>query len=368
VSMTVVMRAREGEGGIVLATADVIRPTKTVSASGYTTMEDGGIDVPNGSSRIYTYIIRLERLSAENYQPLESVYDILPPGFTKTGASYVAGSSKLRVDGGAWEAIANPLAENNNDTQGQWRLRWPASGNFASPIKDFGVRQVKELQFQVQGTLPSPSKQCNWVVLKPWNTLSGQQAPIRVGGTTGTCPDSVTVSKTVEPELIQPGVTTPVKYVISIKNNETFTQHPTEIRDWLPQGFTYTGPTSGLTTNNPALSYVVLNDVTRQQLLWTGNWSVAAGATVTLTFWAEASKDVSGSYYNEFLVVAGDPAPKVFSTIGVTTTIWSTVYSWNTGTVLVPYYDSRADADEVVIDANFGLTEGGIAIKSWQVY
>jgi len=38
----------------------------------------------------------------------------------------------------------------------------------------------------------------------------------------------------------------------------------------------------------------------------------------------------------------------------------TTNYSWNTGTVIVPAYDARADTDEVVIDANMALILGGL--------
>ena len=43
-------------------------------------------------------------------------------------------------------------------------------------------------------------------------------------------------------------------------------------------------------------------------------------------------------------------------------------YSWNTGAVVVPAYDSRTDADGLIIDANMALILGGISITSWQIY
>ena len=94
--------------------------------------------------------------------------------------------------------------------------------------------------------------------------------------------------------------------------------------------------------------------------------SIAAGETLTLTFGARTTKDVSGSYFNEVTVVK-TPTPTIFSEIGVTPTDFTSTYSWNTGTVLVPFYDGRTDADGVIIDSNIGLILGGVAVKSWQI-
>ena len=46
----------------------------------------------------------------------------------------------------------------------------------------------------------------------------------------------------------------------------------------------------------------------------------------------------------------------------------SSSYSWNTDVVMVPAYDSRTDADGLIIDANMALILGGISITSWQIY
>lgn len=387
--MTVVMRAREGEGGVTLATNDIIKPMKSVGTSPTLTFPQ--LSVPNGSSRTYYFIIRLERLSPNTPAELDVVYDILP-GASMSGLTYVAGSSRLRVDGGAWESIADPANSGTSGYGNFRRLRWPASGSFTAPMRVFEVRQVKELQFAMSGTLSNNANYVNWVVLDPWDTLSGPQARITVGtpsnpnvwGTWG----GFEVSKAVVPDIIQPGVETDVLYTISIINHNGSTEQLQQITDYLPPGFTYTGnSTSGsITTNNPQgwpnLPIETINGLQRQVLRWTsaqippGNKSFSAGQTKTLTFHALTTKDVSGSYYNEFEALTNMSIDKIlYEIIGPTTgsdagddVMWNTAYSWNTGMVLVPYYDSRADADEVVIDANFGLTEGGISIKSWQVY
>ena len=365
VDILLIMRATTSEGGLVLATDDVVRPTKTVTPD----------TVPDGNSRTYTYTIRLEQISDNNTQGLDAVYDILPKSFDL--GDYLAGSSYLRVEGGEWENIADPLIEVEAN---QVRLRWPASGNFTSPIRDFEVRQVKELKFQVTGTLLANKVHCNWAVLKPWDTVSGPQAPINVGSPAnpGVCSEDglLTVAKTSDPQIIQPGVVADVKYTINITNLDGFTHSIEEITDYLPAGFTYTdNSTSGLTTLNPQQSLENLNGVDRWKLTWAapelppaGHISIASDETLTLTFWITTTKDVSGSYYNEVEVLSDVPVPKIFSDIGVFEGDYFISYSWNTGAVIVPAYDSQADADQVLIDANMALILGGIAITSWQIY
>ena len=391
-NMTVVMRAREGEGGVTLATNDIIKPMKSVGTS--PTLAFPQISVSYGSRKYY-FTIRLERLSPNTPAQLEAVYDILP-GSQMSGLTYVANEfgasgSRFRVDGGDWQPLDNPSSVGPAGGYGNFkRLRWPASGNFTSPMRDFEVRQVKEIQFAMSGTLSNNANYVNWTVLDPWDTLSGPQARITVGtpsnpnvwGTWG----GFEVSKAVVPDIIQPGVETDVLYTISIINHNGSTEQLQQITDYLPPGFTYTGnSTSGsITTKNPQgwpnLPIETINGLQRQVLRWTSSEitskQFSAGQTKTLTFHALTTKDVSGSYYNEFEALTNMSIDKIlYEIIGPTTgsdagddVMWNTAYSWNTGMVLVPYYDSRADADEVIIDANFGLTEGGISIKSWQVY
>jgi hypothetical protein len=365
VDILLIMRAVASEGGITLATDDTIRPMKSVTPD----------TVPNNVFQTFTYTIRLEQLSDNNTQGLDVIYDILPKGFGTD--PYIAGSSYFRVEDGEWESISDPSV---TVVQNQVRLRWPASGNFTSPIRDFEVRQVKELKFQVAALLPKNSVHCNWAVLKPWDTISGPQAPIDVGSPAnpGFCNEDglLTVTKFSDPEIIQPGVEADVKYTVNITNLDGFTHHIEEITDYLPAGFTYTdNSTSGLTTSNPQQSLENINDVDRWKLLWTidefpgGNTvAIASGETLTMTFWITTTKDVSGSYYNEVTVLSDVPVPKIFSDIGIFEGEYFISYSWNTGAVIVPAYDSQADADEVLIDANMALILGGIAITSWQIY
>jgi len=376
---TVIMRAVESVGPVVFATEHVIRPTKTVFPD----------TVLNDSDNIHTYTIKLEQLSSNTTQGLDAIYDVLPKGFDPS--DYIADSGYLRVDGGPWQSIPDPLIEVEAN---QCRLLWPAdykwetgTGAFSSDpldvdryfygVRDFAVRQVKELKYEVSGQLGKNENHPSWLLLKPWNTLSGRTGIITVGS-----PDPPDVSEdgmmvayvTPNPDIIQPGVETDIEYTIHITNLDKETLAVMEIKDWLPPGFTYTAnSTSGITSYNPQLSLENLNDVERWLLYWPlyelpgGTVSVASGETVTLTFWVVTTKDMSGTYFSEVMCIPNSPVPSIMGKVGVTLEEYVTNYSWNTGTVIVPAYDSQVESGGITSYANFGLTLGGITIKSWQV-
>ena len=182
------------------------------------------------------------------------------------------------------------------------------------------------------------------------------------------------MSKISNPQIIQPGVETDIEYTISITNLSGHTQQIQEITDYLPPGFDYIGPASGITTLNPQMSLENLNGVDRWVLKWTtaefpgGNAvAIASDETLTLTFWARTTRDVSGSYYNEVIVIPNETLPALFSNIGVTYEDFNTNYSWTTGAVIVPAYDTSSDAEGITINSNMALILGGITITSWQV-
>lgn len=371
VGVGVYMRAVPGQGGIILSTNDVIQPTK--SASPDTILNEATVTV--------TYTIRLEQLSANTTQGLEVLYDILPTLWDDS--EYVTGSSYVRVDDGEWVNVPDPALEAGPVS---WRMRWPADGEFSSDpgspnyfngMRDFIVRQVKELRFQMgPHAFKGEDKDvvhCNWVALKPWNTLSGPQAPISVGdpANPGVCDDDglLEVYKVSDPMVIPPGVETDIEYTIKITNQDGFTHHIEEITDYLPPGFDYTGPVSGFTTLEPIETLEEVNGVERWKLYWvfSPSISIAAAGTENMTFEATATKDVSGSYYNEVLVVSDVPIPQIFAEIGITEEDFYTSYSWNTGAVMVPAFDSSANATGVTINANMSLILGGISVSSWQV-
>ncbi len=379
VGITIVMRATEGAGGITLATDDVIKPTKTVAVEEYPEWSnpDGSVNVPDGSSRTYTYTINLEQLSENTSQGLDAVYDILPDDFTAT--DYVTGSSTWSVDGEPPQSIPDPSFE---VVTGQVRLQWPASydyatgiGGFSSPMRDFTSRQVKELSFQVYGNLLPNRTYYNWVVLKPWNTVSGYSGAIITGDGSGAEGGMLFLSKISNPQIIQPGIETDIEYTINITNLSGHTQQIQEVTDYLPPGFDYIGSTSGITDLDPQLSLENINGVDRWVLKWTtaefpnGNAvSIASNETLPLIFWARTTRDVSGSYYNEALVTPDEILPPIFSGIGVDYGDFNTNYSWNSGAVIVPAYDTSSDAEGITITSNMALILGGITITSWQVH
>jgi len=407
--VTVYMRATEGQGGTTLATDDKIKPTKTVEPSEHVY-----------GSQTYTYTIKLDYLSDINEDNpkvyLDAIYD-LPPGEFGAGAYDEEYGSWLSLDGGyTWQEVPDPLWDH-----AKGYLKWPAdynkdtgAGAFSSHpefygMEDFEVREVKKLRFKMRGTLGDNQVHCNWVVLKmddeehP-NTLSGPQAPIDVGNpdNPGSCEGSsaVAVSKTSDPEIIQPGVATPVEYTISITNLYTQARSIREITDYLPPEFEYVelissemvdtegqseeiqilelNPLDPFDPDNPDndISLIDINGVERLQLRWRtqkfpqGNdISIKSNYTFKLTFRALATKDVSGSYYNEVILIlkeSGLPS-QGFSEAGVLPEEFGSNYSWLTGAVIVPAYDSSSESEGITIDANMSLVLGGITITSWQV-
>jgi len=294
--------------------------------------------------------------------------------------------------------------------EGHLVLKWPADydwetgmGAFSSDpldvdhyfhgIRDFTPTQVKELKFEVTDKLKA-GVYCNWVVLKPWNTLSGATAPITVGGSTAKCKiGMLELDKAAEPELILPGVETPVEYTISITNKDVSTRQIEEIVDYLPPEFYYFGPleggyapsgnitdtdgtTSDVAIDEPQKSLEYICEADRQVLRWTtsefpGGTTVPikSGETLTLTFWAQTTTEVSGTYYDEVFVFTDSDADlrQVFENIGVSAEEFGSTYSWNTGTVIIPTYDSETDADGTIIQANMSLLIGSTTINSWEV-
>jgi len=356
VNVTVVLRAVASWRGVILIGDTPIKPTKTVSGP---------------VSGIYTYTIELEQIGSDSSMGLDAVYDILPADFA--AGDYQSGSSLLSVDNGPWQdVIGNPLIESFGGVE---RLRWPASGSFASPIREFTGGQVKKIQFKMASTsLKNNRTYYNWVVLKPWKALSGATAKIVTG--TGATPQGglINVTKSAIPPFVAPGVPTNITYTIRVTNQQGSVDQIQVIDDYLPPGFEYIGPTSGMTTIDPVRTYGPVNDVDRWKLEWTkaqfpgGNdISIASGATMTLTFLAMTSEIVSGSYYNELTVQMKNPVPAEFSSLGLTYADFNSGYTWNSAPVIVPAYDSSATAGDTTTDANLGVTGDSVVIYSYQV-
>ena len=351
VNVGITMRAVASWLGVTLATDDVIKPTKSVLP---TTNDD--------SIQTYTYTINLEQISGDTSEGLDAIYDILPVGFEYTG------NCQLSVDGDPPEDFDfNPSWVSSGD---QYRLRWPAEGNFPSPIRDFYPGQVKELSFEVQGRPKQNSTAYNWVVLSPWNTLSGPQAPITRG--TGLLPQDgqLDVIKTADLTYVLPNTPTPVRYDITMRNLYGSAAQVLAIHDYLPDGFVYIqNSTSGIITDNPEESYEDLNGIDRWHLKWITDFSLPQdGSEVTLSFSATATQSDTGSYFNELMVIPNKPVPTLFSDLGIDREDFNSSYSWNASPVLVPAYDSETEASGTTIGARIGITPGiGAWVSSWQV-
>jgi len=376
VNATIVMRAVESKEGIILAGEDTIMVSKTVSPDSVVPPDD--YKVP----RYFSYEIELEQVSSNNTASLEAIYDILPSAFGKQDYIYVSDSSEISIDGGAWQPIDDPLKEEQSD---QLRLRWPASGSFDSSFGHFEPAQVNKLRFQIYSDLKGDNiVACNWVIIKVGDvyTLSGPQAPITVGdpAAPGGCSSDglFEAYKDSYPKIIPPLVETIITYDIHIRNMDGNTRFIVQIDDFLPPGFEYIlGSTSNLTDMDPYSENETLNGVTRQHLWWNQDQltasgvSVAAGANVTLTFRAVATQGISGSYYNEVMITPKNvPSPTAFTSIDPSynwSLAFSQTYSWNSGIVIVPAYDSETDADGETVDANLALSPLGVIINSWQV-
>ena len=380
VSVGVKLQAIPGGGGLGLVQEDaIIRPTKTVQ-------QPDPVLLPE----TYTYTIRLEQMASDNSVGLEAVYDVLPDGFRLQNTTI--GQSWISVDNEAtWQEI--PEGAGMVSHGGQIRLVWPklfdiddeAGTGFSSHVDDvwegfgdFQERQVKYLKFQVTGPLPDATVQCNWLVLRPWGTVSGPQAAIIVGEpASSSCKAGglLTTDKTAFPNSISPDTPTDIKYTITITNEDWEPHQVIEINDYLPPGFIYLSTTDegdfiDPPTPDPPEQVEVSPGVWRVLVHWEPDpedRTIAGGATKTLVFLAQTTQDVSGSYYNEVITVPDQTAmPQLFQEI-TTADQYFKSYSWNSGAVMVPSYDAEASADGMTIDANLIYFLGSVTITSYQV-
>ena len=127
---TIIMRAIPGEGGMTLATDDVIQPTKTVEPS----------SVPLKSLYDYTYTLNLEQISSDNSEGLDAIYDILPGGMT----DYIGPTEISLDDGETWQVVPDPEWIASSDV-----LKWPADyDKDTGTVKGWVVRFFPAEQFR----------------------------------------------------------------------------------------------------------------------------------------------------------------------------------------------------------------------------
>jgi len=377
VDVSVIMRATELEGGVTLATDDTILATKTVD-TGLTPSDfatDKNYDGP------FTYTITVSQESSNNTNGLDRIYDIFSADF-KAGSGYVAGSSEISGDGTNWTTIDDPLEEQFGGNQ---RLRWPATGDFSSPFRDFVPGQEKYLRFQWEKAFNQNNMTiCNFVMLKVGNvmTVSTAIAPITVGPTYpgATACDSggvFDVETTSDPVVIPPNQSTNVTYTVIVTNLQGSAEGVYTIISYLPPGFTYIGPTTTNMTNpvdwGPITDTVIQNGVERQKLTWDdtqltpSGYNLGAGDNITMVYIVNADQDISGSYYNEVLVYPKNPPePAAFEIddpplVG----IYGVAYSWRTGVIIVPAYDANTLAEGANITTNMSVEPNTVSVISW---
>ncbi|MFC1985270.1 hypothetical protein ACFLUW_02585, partial [Chloroflexota bacterium] len=165
----VVMRAVELAGGVILATDHKILPTKMVEPATASSKNDTGP---------FTYTITLKQVSSNVTDGLDAVYDIMSEEFKgKVEDLYVPGSSYISTDNISWQQIGNPKTNYSSNSL----LRWPATGDFTAPFRDFYPGQKKYLKFDLTGPFNHDDiVVCNWVVVKTGDifSLSTPQAPL----------------------------------------------------------------------------------------------------------------------------------------------------------------------------------------------
>jgi len=376
--VTVVMRAMENKQGVILAQDDTIMPTMTVSPN--------IIEPPSGLPMYFDYEIILTQVSCNNTSDLAGIWVILPTDFGHADEIFVSGSSEISIDGGEWQQIGDPFQVDISNP----RFQWTGPGdNFPSDFTHFEPAQVNRLRFQILSKIQgSGMVLCCWVVIKVGDiyTISGCQAPLNVGNVPvlNVCETDgqFNVYKTADPAIIPPLVSTEITYSIKIYNMDGNTRAFNFIEDFLPPGFEYVGPTSGFPEEveepEPYSETVTLNGVERQRIWWnedqltSSGLPIGGGESMTFSFVARSFQLISGTYYNEVIVApASAPTPPSVITDIDDFFDWDThytySYSWNSGTVIIPAYDSEAKVDGEIIDANYALEPGGVTVNSWHV-
>ncbi|MFC2010193.1 hypothetical protein ACFLVU_01565 [Chloroflexota bacterium] len=369
----VVMRAVELGGGTTLVTDHTIMSMKTVEPN---EVEDPGITTGG-----FTYTIAFEQVSVNNTSSLLAVYDILPIDFGKNFNSvYVLGSSEISENGITWEYIPDP----SYGTAGQqMRLEWVGETYFSPDFGHFDVGEVKYLRFRVRDTLITDDNfNCNRVVTKVGDIFTiSDPCTLTVGSPDPSegCDDGVfSVIKSSYPTIIPPMISTDVTYTITVTNEDGFARHISQIDDYLPPGFVYTdNSTAGpITSANPSISLFTKDGIDRWHLTWDedilgGAVLIGASEELTLTFVAVAEQGISGTYYNEVLVQpASLSTMQIYTDIDPSLSIYDLlgdIYSWNTGTVIVPAYDASTGTGSENITTNIGVGPDGASIFSWHV-
>jgi len=422
VGINVAMQAVPGSGGVGLSDPNMrIRPTKWVESP-------AGGEVSNGYTGTITYIIKLEQISDDTSESLEAIYDVLTQEWWRDTDSYIDGSTCIsNSESGPWTCTEAGVRDLEPAVQlvggGKHRLQWPSqfdisdeSNGFSDPdpldsdwagFGTFAEGQAKYLKFSIDAsklTISDDSVYYNWVILRPWGTVSGPQALLKVGEPSSLFPSTgglIQTDKQAYPSLVIPGPENiPVWYVIIMDNTDVNPHSIDSVIDVLPPGFVLprTLDAAELVSDTPqefqdmvtamvaertvATQWVLPTDfdasgmvvdlvnfgtvedpIWRQQITWEPKFNIDGTETRYIILEAQVTQDVSGNYYNEASAVATSLGldPHVLNDI-TTEEQYYTGYSWNAGNVMVPSFDSSASADGVTIDSNMMFILGGAGI------
>ena len=314
-------------------------------------VDPDGVDpdyLPPDTSQVFIYSITLQYMYPDiPTEPLEELEVILPLGF-----SYMLGSSigtddiEPDISGGqpnkpytlTWDFTSQPISFDF------WEERAMSFQATATPAEGAYYTEA-----EVSTSFPQPRGE------------TGPTAPIIVGSPPETGVPRLSMSKTVSPEVIPPGVPTLLTYTITLKNLSSV--DPIEVQylqDALPAGFAYAGADTGFllldTSGEPDGS--IWPGTTRQLWEWRftpiGLLTVNPLETLIATFQAIGTVDSSGTYANEVFIKAP----------GADT---SDEYSWPTGGVIVPQFDIESNSGDTTLHVVTEVSGGSHNIKSWHV-
>ena len=305
----------------------------------------------------FTYEITIQN-EGTGVAVIQVVKDYLPPHL-----SYVTGTTSGLTD-------LDPTADNSSGPIScgtvPYTLEW-----VLSPTINLDVGDRVTLAFDAQGTLPNGSyyNQAR-ISYQPWwdtatlDVYTPYTAEVVVGTGTPKCGyyADVLLTKSVSPPLAELGVETEFTYTITVENTSLSTYELQQVDDLLPPGFTYQGPTTGITTDDPT----EVLDVTLQR--WRLTWGdVAAavpltvlspGETKTLVFEAKGTMETGVSYINEVSGIYETPDP-VFGAEAYADIVL--VFD-NSISVSPSELDDLQDAANTIVD-RFKLDETGDRIR-----
>ncbi|MFC2070640.1 hypothetical protein ACFLTB_05675 [Chloroflexota bacterium] len=374
----VVMRALESVEGIILATEHTKLPSMLVSNDGVNF--SGNITVPYSEYNVlkdYWFELDVEQVSSNTTENLEAMWHLIPARFTNI--TYI--DATISIDGGEWVDLATYNPSYVAARLSNYIFQFPGTGNFGDDFGKMVPGQVNSIRYHITAKFQNPAavgqELCNWSIIRVGDmfTLSGPQAVVIVIGSGGTYEPGCNTNgffdtyKDSYPAVIPPLQETNVTYIIHISNLKNNTQKIDQVIDFLPPGFTYVQMLDGITLDDPVTDNETINGVTRWKLTWSPDESIAAGATVNMSFQAVALQGISGSYFNEVLVL-----PNTVPTMSELDVIddeynWELSlgqnYSWNSGTVIVPAYDTATGAEGENTTASMSVEPDGVVILSW---